>query len=338
MSNTPSLAALLYRAKSTINNKLGVSNPATDAIAAAIAGVSYGQYAYQDYLFKQLNPETADEQWLYLWSNRFKVDRLSFVFATGSVNFQLTAGVVNIPKGVIIKTANNVEYQVTAATSSNLPVPVQALESGDAGNLPTGVNLYLVTAVTGLNPDNILSDEIAGGAGLENVEHWRERIVIAYNDKQIIGKLVDYEYWAISAHPDVDVAWGLDNTPGIGHVTVYIGHRDSNPLLSHEIKLIVQDYLDENRLAGCHLFAKLPTLKPVPISISDVSDVDTRASIETLLQEFMNARLGSRTELRANEISTVITPVTSEFTLVSPTSTTSLADDELYTLGDITWL
>lgn len=338
MSKTPSLAALLYRAQSTLKNKLGVSNPATNAIAAAIAGVSYGQYAYQDYLFQQLNPETADEEWLYLWANRFKVERLSFVFATGTVNFQLTQGIVSIPKGAILKTSDNKEYQVTRATNSNRPVPVQAVESGKAGNLPAGVNLYLVTAVTGLNPDHIISNEIAGGTCLEDIEHWRERIVTAFNEKQIIGKREDYEYWATSAHPDVDFAWALDNMPALGHVTVYIGQRDNNPLLSDEIKLIVQNYLDENRLAGCHVFSQIPAPKPVAISISDVSDIDTRNSIEMLLQEFMTNRLGSREVLRPNEISTVITTITSEFTLVSPIATTPLADNELYTFGGITWI
>ncbi|WP_028864308.1 baseplate J/gp47 family protein [Psychromonas aquimarina] len=338
MNPTPSLASLLYRAKSTITNKLGVSNPAIDAIAASIAGVSYGQYAYQDYLFQQLNPETADEEWLYLWANRFKVERLTFVFAAGTVNFQLTQGVVNIPKGTLLKTADNKEYQVTTATNSDQPVPVISLETSVAGNLPAGVNLYLVTAVTGLNPDNISSNEISGGADLEDVEHWRERIVTAFNDKQIVGRLVDYEFWATSAHPDVDFAWALDNTPMLGHVTVYIGRRQNNPLLSAEIKAQVQTHIDANRLAGCHVFTKQPTLKPVPVSISDVSDVNTRASIQSALQAFINSRLGSRAVLRPNELSQVITTVTSEFILVHPTSAIELEEHELHTLGDITWL
>lgn len=337
-SKTPSLAALLYRAKSTITNKLGVSNPATDAIAAAIAGVSYGQYAYQDFLFKQLNPETADEQWLYLWANRFKVERLTFVFATGTVNFQLTQGVVNIPKGVILKTADNVEYQVTRATESNYPVPVQSVQSGESGNLPAGVNLYLVTAVTGLNPDNIISNEIAGGTGLEDIEHWRERIIIAFNEKQIVGKLDDYNFWAVSSHQDIDYAWALDNTPAAGNVTVYIGAHNVNPLLNDEIKTIAQTYIDANRLAGCHAFVQTPVLKVVNVTISEVTDIDTRNEITAALQQYLISRSGSRETLRPSEISNVIQTITNEFTLVFPASPIPLSDKALHSMGGITWL
>lgn len=337
-SHTPSLAALLYRAKSTISNKLGVSNPATDAIAAAIAGVSYGQYAYQDFLFKQLNPETADEQWLYLWANRFKVERLSFVFAAGTVNFQLTQGVVNIPKGVILKTADNKEYQVTRATDSNLPVPIQAVESGETGNLPAGVSLYLVTAVTGLNPDHITSNEIAGGAGLEDIEHWRERIVIAFNEKQIVGKLEDYNFWAVSSHQDIDYAWALDNTPAAGNVTVYIGSHNVNPLLNDEIKATAQKHIDANRLAGCHAFVQTPVLKVVNMTISEVTDIETRNKVSTALQQYLISRSGSRETLRPSEISNVIQTITSEFTLVFPTSAIPLSENELHSMGDITWI
>lgn len=338
MNKTPSLASLIYRAKSTISSKLGESNPAIDAIAAAIAGVSYGQYAYQDYLFKQLNPETANEEWLHLWANRLKVERLTFAFATGTVNFQLAQGVVNIPKGAVLKTSDNKEYQVAAATNSDQPVPVQSVESGETENIPSGVNLYLVTAVTGLNPDNIISNEIAGGAGLEGIEHWRERIVATFNDKQIVGRLKDYESWAKSAHTDVDFAWGLDNTPMLGHVTVYIGQRQSNPLLSSEIKDQVQSYIDANRLAGCHVFTKHPSIKAVPISISNVSDIGTRSQVELALQEYINNRLGSRATLLPNEISQVIASITNEFVLVHPLSSIALASNELHGLGGITWL
>jgi uncharacterized phage protein gp47/JayE len=337
MNKTPSLASLLYRAKSAITNKVGASNPATDAIAAAIAGVSYGQYAYQDYLFKQLNPETADEEWLYLWANRFKVERLAFAFSTGTVNFQLTQGVVNIPKSVILKTSDNKEYQVTAETNSDQPVPVQAVESGVAGNLPADVNLYLVTAVTGLNPDDITSNETAGGAGLEEVEHWRDRIVLAFNVKNAVGREQDYVFWAKSAHADIDYAWSLDNTPVLGNVTVYIGQRDNNPVLVEQIRVAAQDYIDANRLAGCHVFVQLPTLNPVTITISNVADITIRNKVEAALQTFFNNRLDNRTQLMANEVSTVISGITNQFTLVLPNAPTTFLDNELLTYGGVLW-
>lgn len=337
MSTSPSLASLIYRAKSTLNNSLGVSNPATNAIAAAIAGVSYGQYAYQDYLFKQLNPETADEEWLYLWANRFNVERLSSEYAVGTVNFNLTEGVIYVPSGVIIKTSSGTEYQVTTATLTSSAVPVQAVEAGEGGNLPADTDLYLVTAVTGLNPESITSNTIAGGSGLEEVEHWRARIVLAYNIKNAVGRLDDYQLWAKSSHSDIDLSWAADNTPALGQVTVYIAQCTDAPLLSDQIKDIAQEYIDANRLAGCHVFVVHPTLVSVPVIIADVDDIDTRNYIDIALQSFFTARLGSSEPLRANEVSTAISAITTEFTLVSPIATTEFANNELLTYGGATW-
>ena len=99
MSVQRSLVSLVERAKSTLVAKTGQNNPAIDAIACAIAGVSYGQYGYQDQLFRELSPETASEPWLYLHAKRYDIERLLPSFAQGLVRFEQLGGVVPIPKG-----------------------------------------------------------------------------------------------------------------------------------------------------------------------------------------------------------------------------------------------
>ncbi|WP_022940106.1 baseplate J/gp47 family protein [Psychromonas hadalis] len=337
MSKTPSLESLIYRAKTTLKNNTGVDNPAINALACAVGGVAFGQYAYADYLFKQMHPETCNEEWLYLHAQRLKVDRISQFFATGTINFLQTSGVVSIPTDTIVRTSDNKEYKVTTAINSDISVPVKALLPNVEGNLPSGEILYLVTAVTGLHPESISSNEINGGADIENVEHWRDRVVQAFNEKQIVGRLVDYEFWAKSAHANVDYAWGLDNTPLLGQVTVYIGQRESDPLVDEQIRVIVQNYIDANRLAGCHVFATLPTLKPVAIVISGISDLTVRKNIDIALQQFFNNRLDNRSPMMANEISTIISAITTNFTFNFPNNTTTFADNELLTFGGVTW-
>lgn len=334
--STPSLATLIYRAKGTLSNKLGETNPAIEAIAAAIGGVGFGQYAYQDYLFKQLNPETADEDWLYLWANRYEVPRIDFTFATGFANFNLTT-LKFVPENAILKTTSGAEYKVTEGTYSDQPVPIQAVEMGPDGNIPEATALFLVTAVTGLNPDSIESSEIAGGAELEDVEHWRERIVLAYNIKEAVGELDDYIFWARSAHVDIDRAWALDNTPQLGHVTVYIAQDAADPTLPEAVKTTTQDYINSKRLAGCHVFAEIPSKKPVEITIAGVTDINIRDAIDSALQTFFIERLSNREQMLSNEISTAISSVTTEFTLINPIAATSFENNELLTYGGTTW-
>jgi len=337
MSQTPSLQSLIYRAKTTFQSKTGVDNPAIDAFAAVIGGIAFGQYAYSDYLFKQINPETCDEEWLYLHAERLKAWRISQSYAEGTCNVENSASSSLVPSSVIVKTSAGIEYEVTTATASSLPVPIRALTSGESGNLPAGEKLYLVTAVTGLHPESITSNELSGGAELEELEHWRERVVLAYKEKTAVGKIEDYKYWALSSHSDIDFAWALDNTPQLGHVTVYIVQKEVEPLLSEQIRVIAQDYIDEQRLAGCHVFASLPTLKPTVITISGVDDIDVRENIDAVLQLFFTERIENREPLFSNEISTVIASITNQFTLVSPTTTTTLLTNELLTYGGVTW-
>jgi uncharacterized phage protein gp47/JayE len=337
MTATPSLQSLIYRAKATFKSKTGVDNPAIDAFAAVIGGIAFGQYAYSDYLFKQINPETCDEEWLYLHAERLKVPRISLTYAQGTCNLAQSANSTLVPTSVIFKTSAGNEYEVITATNSELPVPIRSITAGEEGNLPAGESLYLVTAVTGLHPESITSNDISGGAGLEELEHWRARVLLAYYVKNAVGRLKDYKFWAVSSHSDIDFAWAADNTPQLGHVTVYIAQAENSPLLPESVRIVAQDYIDEERLAGCHVFVTLPTLKPITVTILGVDDIDMRNSIDASLQNFFTSRIESREVLFSNEISTVISSITNQFTLVSPTATTTFLDNELLTYGGVVW-
>ncbi|MBN2605977.1 MAG: baseplate J/gp47 family protein [Thiotrichales bacterium] len=306
-------------------------------MAAMVAGANFGQYAYQDYLFQQLNPETAEENWLYLWASRFGVDRILPTYATGSINFLNTSGVVSVPEGTIVKTADDKQYQVTQATNSDQPVPVVALTAGSDYNLSPGVNLYLVSSVLGLNPDTITTDAIAGGSEIEDLEHWRGRIIVTFQSQQAIGRREDYQNWAISAHSDVDFGWALDNTPATGNVTVYIGQRENDPIVTDTVRTAVQDYIDSKRLAGCHVFVNHPSTKPLDITIRDVTDLTIRNTIASALQTYINGRLGDQQAITPGEIILVVSAITTSFSLISPIASVSPASNEVITLGAITW-
>jgi len=335
--NQPSLQELIQRAKTNMVRATGQDNPAIDALASAIAGASFGQYAYQDYLFQQINPETANEDWLYIWAERVDQSRIPAQPSNGLVTFSGVAGVVSIPQGTLLKTADDKRFSVTQTTNSDKPVPVQSTDQGANQNLSAGTALYLVTAVTALNPDTIISSEISAGADTEDIEHWRDRIVTTFKERQAVGTTSDYQLWAKSAHPDIDYAWALDNTPQLGQVTVYVGQRTNTPQVSDGTKQIAQSYIDSVRLAGCHVFVQHPISKPIDIAINGVPDQITRDQIATALQNLFTQKMGGRSDLAPSEIILSITPVTATFGLDSPTAIQTLNHNELFTLGAVTW-
>ncbi len=343
MSTQRSLATLLARAEANMVAETGQSNPATKAIAAAIAGVSYGQYGYQDFLFRQLHPETCAESWLYLHANRHKTPRLLPTFATGFVEFTELGGTVVIPKGRRL-THSGREYETTKEQYSNVPVEVIALEAGIDSNLPDGAILTLNEALSGVDPANVTSLGIEGGANIEELEHWRARVIVAFVKNELVGKSEDYEVWAASAHSDVDFAWALDNTPERGMVEIYIGARENDPTLSTEVINLVQETFEANRLAGCHPFAHLPEQALLDIEIQGIEDQSLRDDVFTALQNLVKEKMGKinpntqKPESITNtEIVLTISTITNNFIVKQPQGEVAIEANQIHVLGAVTW-
>lgn len=343
MNNQVSLQSLIERAKSSLVAEIGHSNPAIDALASAIAGVSYGQYGYQDLLFRQLHPETCSEEWLYLHASRHNTPRLLPTFARGKVTFKELGATKVISKGTRL-TYGDKEYQTIKEQYSSDPVDVVALESGTASNLNEGLTLTLTQGLSGIDPNQVISLGIEGGADLEELEHWRARVIVAFEKNELIGKAEDYQIWAVSAHSDVDFAWALDNTPKRGMVEVYIGSRENDPTLSDEVVSLVQATFENKRLAGCHPYALLPQKVPLNIEIQGIEDQTVRHDVVTALEKLVKEKMGKidpmtrKPEPITNtEIVLVISTVTNNFIVKAPVGKVALENNQICTLGDIIW-
>lgn len=344
MSTQISLETLINRAKATLIAKTGQNNPAIDALACAIAGVSYGQYGYQDLLFRQLHPETCSESWLYLHANRHDTPRLLPTFATGSVQFVELGGTVVVPKGTLLTDAAGNEYETSEEQYSNVAISVTALVSGSDSNLPAGSMLTLSEGLEGIDPSQVESLGISGGSDIEELEHWRARVVVAYEKNDLIGKAEDYETWAKSAHSDVDYAWALDNTPERGMVEVYIGSRTDDPTLSDEVVNLVQQTFEEKRLAGCHPIALLPEHVLFDIEIQGIEDQSIRDDVVTALQTLVKNKMGKINDstglpesITPTEIVLTVSTVTTNFIVKAPTDEVIIANNQIHVLGEVTW-
>jgi len=343
MSTQRSLQDLLDRAKKNLMSKTGLNTPAVDAIASAIAGVSYGQYGYQDMLFRELHPETCSEAWLYLHANRHKTPRLLPTFAKGNVVFEELENTVVIPKGTVITSVDK-EYETTKEQYSNAPVEVIALTSGVSSNLPAGSVLKLKVGLNGINPNKVISQEIAGGADVEALEHWRERVIVAFEKNELVGKAEDYQAWSVSAHADVDYAWALDNTPERGMVEVYIGTRQNDPTLSDEVMNLVQGVYEKNRLAGCHPKAKKPEHVMLNIEIQGIEALAIRTDVIEALETLVKNKMGKfdrKTKklesITSTEIVLAISKVTNNFIVKTPTDEVTINNNQIHVLGAVTW-
>lgn len=347
MSTQRSLQALIDRAKSTLIAKTGQNNPAIDALAAAIAGVSYGQYGYQDLLFRELHPETCSEPWLYLHASRHKTPRLLPTFAKGQVEFVQLDGVEVIAKNTRLVNAAGNEFETIKEQNSDAPVDVIALASGMGSNLPAGSTLKLTEGISGIEPNTIHCLGIDGGADIEALDHWRGRVVLAFEKSISIGRADDYASWAASAHSDVDFAWVQDNSPERGMVQVYIGQRQNNPTLGIEVINDVQQAFENNRLAGCHPIALIPIQAPLTIEIQGIEDLTVRGDVIIALEHLIQSKMGKVNKVDKNtrvpesitptEIVLSISTVTNNFIVRRPLEEVAIDKNQIHVLGDVVW-
>uniref|UniRef100_UPI00262E41FC baseplate J/gp47 family protein n=1 Tax=uncultured Vibrio sp. TaxID=114054 RepID=UPI00262E41FC len=335
--------SLILRAEANMVAVTGQSNPAIKAIASAIAGVSYGQYGYQDLLFREMHPETCSESWLYLHARRHDTPRLLPTFATGEVRFTELGDTVVIPKGRVLTYLDR-EYETLKEQYSHTPVQVVARQSGVDSNLPQGAILTLNEGLVGIDPNHVESLGIAGGADIETIEHWRPRVVIAFKNNELVGRAKDYEAWAESAHSDVDFAWALDNTPERGMVEIYIGARENDPAISAEVVRIVQSTFEENRLAGCHPIALQPKHALLDVEIQGIEDALVRDDVTVALENLIKSKMGEinpdtkKPESITNtEIVLTISTVTNGFIVKAPAGEVTIDSDQVHVLGVVTW-
>ncbi|WP_172562573.1 baseplate J/gp47 family protein [Vibrio furnissii] len=344
MSEQRSLQGLIARATAAMVAETKQNTPAVRAIACAIAAVSYGQYGYQDQLFRELQPETCSEAWLYVHANRLSTPRLLPAFATGLVKFTQLGDVVVIPKGTRLTGMTGFEYETVREQYSNEQVQVIALESGQSSNLVSGGTLTLAQALQGVDPSDIQSLGIEGGSDIEILEHWRSRVVVAFKKSDSVGRREDYQEWATSAHADVDFAWVLDNTPQLGMLQVYIGSRSNDPAVSSEVVAIVQQAFEDNRLAGCHPVAMLPQQMPLNVDIQGIEDQSVRDAVVVALQNLVMGKMGKINtvtkkpeSITPTEIVLAVSAVTSGFIVRSPTLEIIIEETQIHVLGAVTW-
>ena len=343
MSTQRSLSALIDRAKSILSAKTGQSNPAIDSIACAIAAVSYGQYSYQDQLVKELYPESCSEPWLYLHALRHSVDRLLPSFAVGQVLFEQISSVVTVPKGTRLL-HKGLEFETRTEQLSDKPIDIISLISGSSSNLNAGVILTLTTGVSGINPSRVQCLGFSGGADIESIDHWRDRVIAASRKKQLIGQAEDYKIWAKSAHSDVDFAWALDNTPTRGMIEVYVGKHSDKPTLSDAVLFAVQNAFEQKRLAGCHPVAKHPSPFAIDIEIQGIEDIAVRDDVMLALGDLVKSKMGlydkEKNKLESitpTEIILAVSKVASNYIVRAPTETQEINNNQIHVLGNVTW-
>jgi len=309
-------------------------------LGPVVAGVAHGLYGAIEWAEKQQLPATADEEALVRWGEMLGVARIGGTrAAAGEVTASAVPGTV-VPAGTRWRSDQGVLLYVPTATpiaGETGTVPVEAVAPGDAGNVGVNELVTVVSPVAGLAPRGTVSTALVGGAGLEDLEAYRARVVGALRQPPRNGGPGDYRAWALEV-PGVAEAWEYGHRAGVGTVTVAITTSGAGRIPSPALVTAVQQHIDARRPLDVRaVYVRAPIARPVNLTmtLAPATTATRDEVVAALTQLFGETAPGvavSRSVLD-EAISLAPSETAHEVTLVSSLSPGPL---ELLTLGTVT--
>lgn len=315
-----------------------------NAAGAAIEGV----YQHQQWIARQMFPDTADSDYLERYADLRNLTRKAATVAAGSITFSGTSGSA-VPIGTESKTAAGIAYLTTVAGviggGGTVAIAAQAAATGLAGNQAAATALTLTAAPAGvLSSAAVVS--MTGGTDVETDASLLSRLLFLLRNPPCGGSAHDYYTWAMSVS-GVTAAYVYSNRRGLGTTDVVILTTGGIPAAG--LVASVQAYIDADTVrpvqAGFLAFA--PTAVPVNIAAAltlaaGYTLAAVGAATDTALAAYFGTLAPGDTAY-LSRIRAIVsdTPGVVDFNLTAPVANTAALLDatntKLATLGTTTW-
>lgn len=346
--NRPTLTDLINRTWADVASRLSSDDimRRSDApvFARALAGLAHGIYGALVWLARQLIYDTADGEYLRRWAAIWGVNPLAATYATGSVTFTGSNGVV-IPAGTVLVgyagQLYSTDAEVTIAAGTALAT-VTALASGYGANVAAGQTFVLQSPVSGVNASAI-AGAMTGGADAETDASLLARFLKRLRQPPQGGSKSDYEQWAFAASPAVTRVYVAPIESGLGTVTVrfMMDNAYSNGIPLAGDVATVQAYIDNVRPVTAVAYVAAPVAAPLNFTISGLSPstAAVKAAITAELTDLVKREAAPGGTLLLSHITEAIAAASgvNDFTLVSPAANVVNTTGNISTMGAIAW-
>lgn len=169
------------------------------SIAWSVAGVASLQQNFLAWTYLQIHPRTCSPSVLKMWGSL-----LGFEYKTGTkTTLQIEIDNVtasSIISGTLWKSPKNSIVYSSLSTvfpiSGTVVLNVEAKTSGPEGNLNPGEELDITNPYEGIPDKARVKAVLVSGSMDEDIEDYRNRVLIAFKRKAQGGSLVDYFLWA----------------------------------------------------------------------------------------------------------------------------------------------
>lgn len=346
----PTLTELIARIETDLDTKLPeadarLPNSIINVLARAFAGLCHTQLGFINWMVDQWFVHKCDETFLPLHAVTWNLARKPATKATGTVTVQGISGTI-VPVGTRFQRADGFTVASTVETtlgSGSTTLAVEATTVGVAGNIPTSTVLQLVNPIAGLiNTATVVG--LTGGAEIESVLQWRNRLLYKIQNPPKCGHETDYQGWALDV-AGVTRAWAYPWQAGTASVSVRFMMDDTYPNgipLAGDIATVDAYIRDGRKPVGAFLLVEAPIAQPVNFTIALTPDTTAvRASVEEALKTLILQASAPSATLRYSQIREAIATAIGEdyHTLVSPTADVPATSyQHIHTMGTITWV
>jgi uncharacterized phage protein gp47/JayE len=347
--NRPSLATLIDRVDSDIGSRLQgamarLRRALTTILGRAFAGAVHGLYGHQEWIARQILPDSCDDDVLARHAAIWSVPRKAASAATGLVNFTGNDGSV-VPAGTLLVRADGSEYSTDADATIVAGVAsasVTAVAAGSAGDAVANTALSFVAPVAGVSSAvTVDAAGIGGGADVEDVDAWRARVIARIQEPPKGGTSSDYERWALEVS-GVTRVWVYPKELGLGTVTVRFVIDDAPGGLIPDAATVtaVQDHIDSVCPVRPDVYVLAPTASPLNLTIQLTPDTQVvRDAVTAELQDLLarEAQPGGTILLSHIQEAISIAAGETDHVLTSPAANVIETTGNMTTLGVITW-
>jgi len=344
----PTLTQLIERIGTDLKTRLGLTGAVlrrsvVGILAHVYAAAVHSLYGYLDTIAEQAHPLTAEERFLDRWASLWKITRKPAGVASGVVTFNGADGRV-ILSGTILQRNDGAEYQTTQNAiiiAGFINVPVSAIEGGINSNAQAGTHLSLISPIAGVQTVAVIDNNgLVNGSDIENDTALRARLMARIQTPAQGGTVEDYRQWALSV-PGVTRAFVFENYLGGGTVGVSFVTDNAPNIIPDELKVAeVRAVVEVNRplMVNVSVFAPINVEVNFIIRLSpNVNDVQQAVRNE-LLDLFRRESQPGHTILLSH-INEAISIAAGEVdhVLVLPVASIILGENQIATLGNMTW-
>lgn len=320
-----------------------IRNSVIGVLNKVIQGGFDALFKYIDRKSRSWWPDICDEEDLPDHGARWGKPRLPAAPATGTVQVTGLEGAA-IPQGTVVQRSDGTQYATTAPgviAAGVANIAVAAVLPAQLGNAVIATPLTLTSPVPNVNAVATAFTALSGGADIETIERWRNRIMARIRRPPQGGADYDFEGWALEV-PGVTRAWVYPKEQGPGTVVVRFVRDDDASIIPDAGEVAsVQAYIEARCSVIADLYVVAPIATPQNYTIQAVPNTGiVKAAIQAELAALYRreAKPGGTMLISQEREAASISAGETDHVMTVPSANQTHAAGLLPTLGAFTWL